>query len=218
MTKGGRRAKMIDIVERIWIQSARLLFSFFFFFFSSNTAEQSRTNEIGNGLIALWIQSAWNWRSSVLIRGQRFALRNTRNYRKAVFMLQLKVRGTTASPYLLLTDDALCTRKCDCSSMEWMKKINTFVVWAERTLWNLINSGLYDSRVLELLTRWIPRWVSYSAIRNLRNIFCQISRKLSKIQFLCKLMKLVNFLWRFYDDILNDDFNGIYHFGEKPFV
>ena len=37
----------------------------------------------------------------------------------------------------------------------------------------------------------------------IQNIFCQISGKLLKIQFLCTLMKLVVF------------FNGVYHFAKK---
>ena len=36
-------------------------------------------------------------------------------------------------------------------------------------------------------------------------IFCRISQKLQKVEFFCKLMKLVFF---------NDEFNGVYHFAK----
>ena len=44
---------------------------------------------------------------------------------------------------------------------------------------------------------------NYPQSLGVRNISCQISRKLLKIPFLCKSMKLVFF---------NDEFNGVYHF------
>ena len=58
------------------------------------------------------------------------------------------------------------------------------------------------------LWRW-RGWKLPSPPWGCANIFCQISRKWSKIQFLCKLMKSVLF---------NDQFNGVRHIVKKSLV